>query len=283
MQSKKVRKNCKKEAPEDKRAKRVHGTAFALKLLLGIASIPLMSLLFILSHDLLTQSEYFNSEYIVVEGAERLSEKQIRQQAGIEEKMNIFALKLNVARKKLMRNPWIQQAQVARGLPGTIHIRIVEHDPLAVVDFGDKFILNSEGLIFKKLESNDPENLPIIAGLSHSDLREADSLGSVWFSSVMEVLRLGRIPGSVLPNHMINLIDVDRQTGLLLYTTAQNKIIKLGLENYPEKYTKLEQVISNIKNHYLFSDYSSIDLINPDRVVVYPVEDEYEADQEREA
>jgi cell division protein FtsQ len=281
--SKRVRKNCKKEAPEKKKAKRMRGTVVLLKLLLGIASVPLMSLLFILSHDLLTQSEYFNSEHIIVEGAERLSENQIRQQAGIEEKMNIFALNLNAARQNLMGNPWIQQAQVARELPGTIHIRIVEHEPLAVVDFGEKFILNTEGIIFKKLESNDPENLPLITGLSYSDLREADNLGSIWFLSVMEVLQLGKIPGSVLPNHLIHRIDVDRQTGLLLHTTAQNKTIKLGLENYPEKYAKLEKVISNIKSHYLFNDYSSIDLINPDRIVVYPVEDEFEADQEREA
>ncbi|MFO8083064.1 MAG: FtsQ-type POTRA domain-containing protein [Desulfobacterales bacterium] len=283
VRNKKVRKNRKKEGTMERKAKRICGVVFLLKIVLVFASIPVMSAVFILGHDLLTQSNYFKSEHIIIEGAQGLSEKQVKQQAGIEEQTNIFAFNLFLAQKKLMAHPWIKQAQVARKLPNTIYIRIAEQIPLAVVDLGEKFIVNTDGLIFKRLENTDPENLPVIEGLSYSDLRTANDGGSPWFLSVMEVLQLGNTPASVLANHSVRRIEVDRQAGLLLHTTDQNRIIKLGFENYSEKYAKLERVIFNLKSQYFFNDYSCIDLINPDRIVVYPVKNEFEADQKREA
>jgi hypothetical protein len=148
---------------------------------------------------------------------------------------------------------------------------------------GDKFILNTNGLIFKKLEPDDSEILPIISGLSYSDIRTTRDTGSIRFVSVMEVFRLGEVSDSVIPNHLIQRIDVDRQIGLSLYTTDHEKIIKLGFENYSEKYGQLKKVIFQLKDQDTFSDYQFIDLINPDRIVVYPVKNELEANQKGEA
>lgn len=283
MRIKRTRKNRKKDDPVTRKAIRARFIVLMFKITFCIFSIPAMSAVFIFGHDLLTQSEYFRSEHIIFEGLGKLSQKEVKQQAGIEDQMNILGFNLFVARKKLLAHPWIEDAQVSRELPNTVFIRITEQVPMAVIDLGEKFMVNKDGLIFKRLEPDDPQNLPVITGLSYSDLRTDNDDGSVWFSSVMEVLQLGNIPDSVIPNQLILKIDVDRQIGLLLHTSYQNSIIKLGFNNYSEKYAKLEKVILNINNQYSFDGYSCIDLINPDRIVVYPVKKEFEADQKREA
>jgi cell division protein FtsQ len=283
VRNKRYRKNQRKESPEVIRAKRVRGVVLFLKITFCIVSVPAMSSLFIFGHDLLTQCKYFESENIIIEGTERLTEIQVKKQAGIEDRINILSFNLSVARKKLLGHPWIEQAQVGREFPNTIFIRITEHKPLAVLDLGEKFILNTKGLIFKKLEPGDPENIPIVSGLSYSDVGTIQESGSIRFTSVMEVLRLGNEPDSIVPNRMIHRINVDRQIGLSLNTSDQEKIIKLGFENYSEKYAQLKKVIFQLKDQYNFNDYNCIDLINPDRIVVYPVKNELEANQKGEA
>lgn len=283
VRNKKVRKNQRKEKPEVLRANRIRGAVLFFKIIFCIVSVPAMSALFIFGHDLMTQCSYFECERIIIEGTERLSEKQVKEQADIKDNMNILSLNLFIARNKLLGHPWIEQARVGREFPNTLFIRITEHKPLAVLDLGDKFILNTNGLIFKKLEPDDSEILPIISGLSYSDIRTTRDTGSIRFVSVMEVFRLGEVSDSVIPNHLIQRIDVDRQIGLSLYTTDQEKIIKLGFENYSEKYGQLKKVIFQLKDQDPFSDYQFIDLINPDRIVVYPVKNELEANQKGEA
>lgn len=283
VRNKKVRKNQRKEKPEVLRANRIRGAVLFFKIIFCIVSVPAMSALFIFGHDLMTQCSYFECERIIIEGTERLSEKQVKEQADIKDNMNILSLNLFIARNKLLGHPWIEQARVGREFPNTLFIRITEHKPLAVLDLGDKFILNTNGLIFKKLEPDDSEILPIISGLSYSDIRTTRDTGSIRFVSVMEVFRLGEVSDSVIPNHLIQRIDVDRQIGLSLYTTDQEKIIKLGFENYSEKYGQLKKVIFQLKDQDIFNDYQFIDLINPDRIVVYPVKNELEANQKGEA
>jgi cell division protein FtsQ len=283
VRNKKVRKNQRKEKPEVLRANRIRGAILFFKIIFCIVSVPAMSALFIFGHDLMTQCSYFECERIIIEGTERLSEKQVKEQADIKDNMNILSLNLFIARNKLLGHPWIEQARVGREFPNTLFIRITEHKPLAVLDLGDKFILNTNGLIFKKLEPDDSEILPIISGLSYSDIRTTRDTGSIRFVSVMEVFRLGEVSDSVIPNDLIQRIDVDRQIGLSLYTTDQEKIIKLGFENYSEKYGQLKKVIFQLKDQDTFNDYQFIDLINPDRIVVYPVKNELEANQKGEA
>jgi cell division protein FtsQ len=283
VRNKNVRKNQRKKSPEAIRAKRKRAVVLFFKITFCLVSVPAMSILFIFCHDLLTKCSYFECEHIIIEGAERLSEKQVKDEAGIEDRMNILSLNLFAARKKLLGHPWIEQAQVGREFPNTIFIRITEHKPLAVLDLGDKFILNTKGLIFKRLETDELENIPIVSGLSYSDLGTVEETGSIRFLSIIEVLRLGNEPDSIIPNNIIRRIDVDRQIGLSLHTTDQEKMIKLGFENYSEKYAQLKKVVFQLKNQYFFNDYNCIDLINPDRIVVYPVKNELEVNQNGEA
>ena len=271
------RKNRRKENPAVKRAKRIARSIRIFKATVLTVSVFAMSALFIFGHDLLTQCEYFKAEKIRIDGAQRLSAEEVMEQAGVRNGINILAVNLSVTRKKLIAHPWIEDARVGRDFPGTIFIRITEQEPLAVMDLGAKFIVNKKGEIFKAWETSDPANLPEVTGLSFSDMRTAGEKGSVRYESVMEVLYMGLDPSCVIPNGVVRRIDVDRHMGLSLYGSTGEKVIRLGFENYPGKYARLQRVIFHMKDQESFTDYHSIDLTNPESIVVYPAKNNGES------
>jgi len=236
-----------------------------------------------------------------------LSKEEILKEVQIFEGINILAVNLSKARKRLLANPWIAEARISRVLPSEIHVIINEHKPFAILDLGRKFILNSRGELFKEWEPSDPGGLPVVAGLGYADIpaypRNRGDVSGVAFEAVMDVLRLGEEEESPVPNRFVERIEVDREMGITLKIgsnprfepakgleptrdpfeinnkAARLRIIKLGYNNYIMKYERLKQILVYIKTHYnelslnkekekgLFR-IDSIDLNNLNRIVI---------------
>ena len=273
--NKRIRKNHYKGRFVKRRGHIIQSAIFCLKTITGIAIVVGMSYIFIFSHDFLTQCDFFRTEKVIVIGAHRLLPEQVINQAQIDLGINILSLNLSLARKRLLAHHWIGEAEVRRELPNRIYIRICEQKPLAILDLGRKFTINSQGEIFKEWVASDPDNLPIIGGLEFSDINVSGRPRSIPFEAVMDVLQLGQKSESILPNRLIRRIQVDREIGLTLYATDRvnaNKIkaIKIGYNDYSNKYAKLKDVLFYLKNKSGLSDFYSIDLNNSNRIVVNP-------------
>jgi cell division protein FtsQ len=241
-----------------------------------------MSFVFILAHDFITQCDYFRSDNIVVRGGHRLSKQQILEQANINKGINVLSVNLSIIRNRLLAHSWIAEAEVRRELPDIITIGIEEHEPLAILDLGRRFLINVNGEVFKEWTASDPDVLPIVSGLQFSDLNVSGESRSASFNAVMEVLRLGLKTDSILPNRKIRKIRVDRQIGITLYAFDRTSVIKLGYYDYPDKYERLESVLFYLKKKRCFPDFNSIDLNYLDRIVVKLVKDELSAGDHKE-
>lgn len=310
---------------------------FCMKITAGMGFVVMVSLVFIFLYDFSTQCNYFRAEKIIIKGIYRISEEEILRQAHIRPEINILSVNLSKTRKRLQAHPWIAEAEVRRELPSEFHIKITEHEPIAMLslsqfrsqagawergagaweqsgktgtwgqsgktgslgqsgkagiwdqsgkdkpgaqDFVLKFMINAYGEIFKKWNpSDDPNDLPLITGLHFSDINISggERFQSVPYNSVMNVLRLGRQTGSIIPNSLIKKIKVDREMGITLQLTRRSKPdmsanqireIKLGYNNYPEKYDKLKRMISYLKKKQQLVNINFIDLNNLNRIVV---------------
>jgi cell division protein FtsQ len=251
---------------------------FCMKAVLALSVLAVFSLILIFGYDCITQSDYFRAETIDIQGNRILSAEDVIRETLMKPGDNILAVNLSLVRKRLMSNGWISEAEVARKIPSGIILKINEHRPIAVLDLGKEFILNDNGEIFKEREERDTVNLPIVKGLKFSDLLSDGADRSRPFKALMDVLELGRTPQSVLPNSSIVQINIDREIGLTVY--AFNKTIKLGYNNYPEKYERLEKVFYHAKNGELFSDFETVDLNNLSRIVIRPLADPAEKAKE---
>jgi cell division protein FtsQ len=270
LASKPSRKNYFKNSALKKSAMRKHRWIQIARAVGFLLAVTGMSLGFVLCHDFLTQYDYFNAQELVVTGESRLTVDEIIRQANIQKGINILSLNLTKTRKRLLAHPWIEEADISRKLPNEIHIQIKEQQAMAVLDLGRRFIINTNGVIFKEWGPADPENLPVITGLQFSDINVPGTPRTPTFEAVMTVLTLGREGNSVLPNKIVKSIRVDREIGLTLLAFGKNKQIKLGYDDYPGKYENLKNILDHLRVRSAFPDFESIDLNDLNRVVVHP-------------
>ena len=278
---KNVRKNFRKSEKAARRNKFLGGILLSFKVMAAVVALAVVTGFFILVYDLATQCDYFAARRMSIEGTRRLTPEQVARQARVRIGDNILAVNLALVRKRLLAHPWIAEAEVRREIPSRLIIRVKEHDALALVNIGQKFLINHQGQIFKAWEPSDPGNLPVISGLDVSDLtvygrkqssekNRAPAL-SAPFKAVMQVLQMGLQQGSILPNRLVRQIKVDRQIGLTLYAFDSIKAINLGYSDYPGKYHVLANLFSYLKRQPSIFDVDRIDLNNLERVVVHPL------------
>ncbi len=234
----------------------------------GSIGLVLLSLALMAGHDFLTHCRYFSISTIQISGLSRLSEGEVLAQAHIEKGANIMAINLPLTRKRLKAHPWIADVSIRRQIPDALELNITEQYPLAVVDLGRKFVINRQGDIFKKAESSDLNALPVIAGLTYSDLNLSGQPTGPLFGSVMAILKLGREPGSVIPNAALHKVIVDPEIGVTLAAFDQPLIIHLGKQNFPVKYEALTQVLTHFNSQNAALDIGWIDLNDPERIVM---------------
>ena len=288
---KKPQKNYRKQTKRRHHLALLRRLATAFYAIAGIAALMATSCLFVFVYDALTQCDYFRAHSLRVDGIHRLTQKEIVEQAGINKDVNVLAVNLSMVRKRLMAHPWIAEAEVRREIPSGLLIRIKEQQPLAVVDLGNKYIINEQGRIFKEWTASDPATLPLISGLEPADViiysktgrdnpqrlatqnkhPQSAAAGELPFEAVMQVLTLGKEARSILPNQKIKHIRVDRQIGITVEAFNQMKTIVLGYHNYPLKYTMLKNIMAYRNRGKGFPDFNRIDLNNINRIVVNPV------------
>ena len=282
MGRKHIRSNYYKNSAAKKCNRIIKRLVFCIKTAGVVAALLLVSFVFIFSYDFLTQCDYFKAEKLVVTGTSRLSEKQVLEQAQIKKGINIISVNLSMVRKRLLAHSWITEAEVSRDLPSGINIGIKEHKSLAILDLGRKFLINTSGEIFKEMAVSDPDQLPIISGLEFSDINTRDKPRSIPFNAVMNVLELGQKSNSVLPCKLIKKIQVDREMGLTIYAFDRIKAIKIGYNDYPNKYDRLKDILVHLKKRRGFSHLESIDLNNLNSIVVHPMKMESPAGSHKE-
>ncbi len=270
MARKRTRRNYYKNSAAKRRNKIITRLIFSIKTAAVGTALLLASFLFIFSYEFVTQCDYFKAESLTVTGAHRLTKEQVLRQSQITRGINILSVNLSRVRKRLLAHSWIEDADVSRELPTGISIRIKEQQPIAILDLGRKFIINTHGEVFKEMGASDHCHLPVINGLEFSDINVLGESRSVPFDAVMKILALGKKPESVLPCGLIKRIRVDREMGLTIYAFDRIKAIKIGYDDYPNKYEMLKNVLFYLKKNGSFSHLESIDLNNLNRIVVNP-------------
>ncbi len=126
------------------------------------------------SRRYLTTSPRFSLEQVTMSGQKTRTKDALLARAGIKMGQNVFSIDLDAARTKMLGDPYVKNAVLARKLPDTIVVDIEERVPAAVVALGsDTFLVTRDGETFKRLEATDPADLPVITGLS-PELAESD-------------------------------------------------------------------------------------------------------------
>lgn len=285
------RRNISRKSRAERLRRLLERALLGLKLAAGAAGVALVSLMFVFIHDLFIQSDYFNARQIQMDGNQRVSIADIRTQTGIRPGVNVLSVNLSAARRQLLAHPWVAEAQVQRNLPAGLHIRLREHQAVAIVDLGQRFLLNAEGEVFKPWEASDPAGLTVVSGLHAADVRAADRSEAAaprmrWsgrpeptaepirsrpMEAVLQVLALGREPHTALPVRQVHAIRVDRELGVTVTAFDENAAVRLGYDDFATKYRLLAELLAFFKANPPAVNFDRIDLTDVHRVIVSPV------------
>jgi cell division protein FtsQ len=209
-----------------------------------------------------------------ITGNSRLSEELIAAAAGVSVGTNVFEVSPEEAEQRLEAVPWIAAASVHRRLPDRFEIDVRERTPvLTLVLDGDGdeagiYLVSESGEVFKRLEAEDPIDLPAITGIDD----ERFTRDSAWRNSVVlaAVALLHDYRGAGLFRRApIAEIHVETDDGLSLYAGDDPLYVRLGRGPYREKLRRLRTVLDRLRDEGTPAEYIYLDNVRrPDRVTV---------------
>ena len=241
-----------------------------LSLLFGTLGIVCLSLLLILGHDIMTQGDMFAAKQIVVLGNHQLSEARVLSLSGVEPGVNIFAVNLSLARKRLLSDGWIAEARVGREIPDRLVIRVREHVPIAILDLGRKYIMSREGTIINEFSETDSPGLPLVTGLYYSDLPLDGDSPREPFVSLLQVLMIAQKDKGPLSLSRLERIDVDRDLGITLHADGPVETARIGFQRFAEKYARIDRLLGYLDRGPSDQALEIIEIESDGRIVAGP-------------
>lgn len=187
-----------------------------------------------------TASPYLAITEVTVSGSARVSKEEVLSSSGIVAGRNIFSFSKDEVAANLKANPWIESVDINRELPGTIEITIKEREAIAVVKLESLYLMDAEGIVFKKYSAEEGLDLPVVTGLSRESLASG---GENLETRLMELI-------SVLTNRSgfnitnVSEINIDADHGLSIYTLDEGVRLDVGMGSFEEKLASFEKILS---------------------------------------
>ena len=202
-----------------------------------------------------------------ITGTSRVRPDEARARAALEEGVNIFTLDLDAARERLLEDPWIKEAELARRLPGTVSVHITEREAVAVLALPEVYLVAKDGDVMKRLSPGDPADLPVITGITASGDGDRsallDEVGRA-LDLIAEYERSGL--GARYPLQEVHLA-ADGSASLTV--GKQGVALALGGGPYRRKLEQASKVLAEVDRQAAKAEAVLLDNeARPDRVVV---------------
>jgi len=121
-------------------------------------------------YQYVTTSAHFEARSLAFEPTPHLSVERLTELMDLQPGTNILAVDVDAMRSKIEADPWVASASVQRQLPDTLRVAVTEHEPVALLLAGYFYLLNREGLPFKRVEPGERGELPVITGVEREAL-----------------------------------------------------------------------------------------------------------------
>jgi len=230
-----------------------------------LAAATFFSVLFIYTYNYLLSASYFEIKEISVRGVKELTEKDILAMAKIQPRSNILAVSTDVVAGRIAANPWVKHIYVGRELPDRLVLDVRERTPIALLkQAGNFYLMDREGVVFKKLSKGDDVDLAIVTGVNvEAKVQSALMTEALKLLETLSTSDQHALLGTVSEMHIDELFGLSVLTDKGLH-------LKLGRENFAGKLHQLQIVLSDLemrgmKNGHLFVDLADVSKVTVQR------------------
>ena len=234
------------------------GRAILLTGAIAVVAVALLA-----GYDWMIRSPHLRVRETVIRGCKELTEKDILTLAALRPASNILMLNLEATARRIEANPWIKSVSVGREFPDRLVIVIRERKAVALLQKETGlYLLDSEGVPFKKLESSEESDLPVLTGCVPGG-RTDEALVRKSLALLNDLAGAKGIPaiGAAAEIH------ANENFGLSLFTDT-GLCLKLGFDGYENKLKRLTPVMVDLDQRNLKSGFLLIDLSDPAKVNV---------------
>jgi cell division protein FtsQ len=215
------------------------------------------------------QSPRFAITAIDVAGSVQRPPAAIVAESGLALGSNVFTADLNAARARILAtDPWIADAVLARHLPSTILVQVTERQGAALVALGDTYLATAEGEPFKKVDPDDPLDLPLVTGLRPEQFTE-DREGALQTVRRAMGLAAEYARGSLARRAPLEEVHVEPDGAFSLIVGRSAMQLVLGVPPFRRKLDQAARVVAELDRRGAKADAIMLDNDSrPERVVV---------------
>jgi cell division protein FtsQ len=175
-------------------------------------------------YQYVTTSAHFEARSVAFEPTPHLSADRLTELMGLPAGTNILAVDVDAMRSKIEADPWVASATVQRQLPDTLRVVVTEHEPVAVLLSGYFYLLNREGEPFKRVETGERGELPVITGVERDLLVKSDPAAAQIIRRALDVL--AAYDERARPR--LSEVHIGEGGEALLYTEKTGTLLRLG-------------------------------------------------------
>jgi cell division protein FtsQ len=234
-----------------------------VKVLLVLLGLGGLSLALITGYQFVSSSPAFRLKNIVVAGVDDSLKGELIRISGITESANLLSIDSAGIKSKIESHPWIRSVFLRREFPHTLHIRAENEAPVAIALLDTMYFVSSRGETFKKVETDDSVDFPVITGLSPGGKDNGEHLRRV--VAFLDLLSSGETPLSI---DELSEVSVNQHGELSIYVKKFPFKVCLGREDFTRKLDSLQNVIKHLKSTRRLDQVRSIDLDYIDRAIV---------------
>ncbi|MBI5238219.1 MAG: FtsQ-type POTRA domain-containing protein [Deltaproteobacteria bacterium] len=231
----------------------------------ALTSVPVIVFASWNAYRELKASPFFAVREITVEGASAVTKGDVIVLSGIYEGQNMLSFDSDKAAEAIKKNPWITGADVRRRLSGGVRIKVAERRPAAIVKMDELYLMDTEGVVFKKLQSNEGFDLPVVTGLTAEVMMQDLDGGTGLEQGLLTLIKaLNERKGFGLKD--ISEISIDPLYGFSVYTLDEGVRLSLGKDLFEEKVKGFERIVSSRQG--ALKGITRIDMKSPTEAIV---------------
>jgi len=230
---------------------------------LSLTVVAVLTSFMVYGFSFIISSPYFQAREITIRGCKELTEKDILSLVAIRPSQNILVVNAEEACRRIRTNPWVKDVSVGREFPDRIVIEIRERIPVALLKKDAVFyLMDLEGVTFKKLEMGDEMDLPILTGFHAEGKTDGPLLGKS-----LELLQFLAKTADFPNIKVVSEVHGSERSGISVFTN-NGLCLLLGFDNYENKFKRLPVVMADLDRRNQKAAFMQIDLSDPVKVTV---------------
>ncbi|MBW6484538.1 MAG: FtsQ-type POTRA domain-containing protein [Syntrophobacterales bacterium] len=228
-----------------------------------LALVILVTAALLFGCDLVLRASFFSVQETLVKGCSELTEKDVLSLAKVSSGANLLTINKEAIIRRISGNSWVKDVFVGREFPNRLVIWVQERNAVALIEKESMlYLIDSKGEIFKKLESDEKADLPVLTGFFSENIlnRELVSKSLALLNHLKEAKEIPDIG-------MVSEVHGNETFGFSLFTN-KGLCLQLGFEGYEAKLKRLSLVMDDMKRKNLQLGLMLIDLSNPEKINV---------------